>query len=103
MLQMVFYAPESHTNPIKEALFAAGAGVIGDYQNCCWQVLGEGQFMPGADAHPNQGASGLLSRVAENRVELLVQPEHKDACVAALKLAHPYECPVFYFLQVVVE
>ncbi|WP_343218879.1 NGG1p interacting factor NIF3 [Candidatus Comchoanobacter bicostacola] len=100
---MVFYVPDSHTDAVKEALFAAGGGVVGSYQKCCWQVLGTGQFVPDVEAHPSEGSPGVLSRVAENRVELLIQAQHKDACVAALKLAHPYECPVFYFLQVEVE
>ena len=44
MLKLTFYVPESHLEPVKQAVFEAGAGRIGDYDSCCWQIAGQGQF-----------------------------------------------------------
>ncbi len=46
MYKICFYVPESHLEKVKEALFATGAGRIGDYDHCCWQTRGTGQFRP---------------------------------------------------------
>jgi hypothetical protein len=69
---LFFYVPESHLEVVKDAVFAAGAGTIGDYQNCCWQVLGQGQFRPMAGSQPFIGEQGQLEQVAEWRVEMVV-------------------------------
>lgn len=88
---LFFFVPEDYLEAVKESVFAAGGGTVGDYQNCCWQVLGQGQFQPMAGSQPFTGSQGQLSRVAEWRVELLVEARHVKAAVAALKTAHPYE------------
>ena len=95
MYSVVFYVPESHLEAVKTAVFAAGAGSIGDYQNCCWQVLGQGQFQPQAGSQPFTGQPGQLETVAEWRVELVVEAAHIHSAVAALKAAHPYEEPAY--------
>ncbi len=64
MYSVVFYVPESHLEAVKTAVFAAGAGSIGDYQNCCWQVLGQGQFQPQAGSQPFIGQPGLKRRIS---------------------------------------
>lgn len=91
MYTLFFFVPESHLETVKQAVFAAGGGAIGDYQNCCWQVLGQGQFQPMAGSQPFIGTQGQLEKVAEWRVELVVKAEHIQAAVSALKTAHPYE------------
>ena len=95
MYQLVFYVPESHLEAVKAAIFAAGAGRIGDYEQCCWQVLGSGQFKPLAGSNPHLGEVGSLERVPEYRVEMVCD----DACTAevvkAFKRAHPYEEPAW--------
>lgn len=93
--------PESHLEAVKEAVFAAGGGRIGDYDRCCWQVLGEGQFRPLAAAKPFIGEAGQVERVSEYRVELVCDASSIAAVVAALKSAHPYEEPAFDILQVI--
>ncbi|CAH0990795.1 GTP cyclohydrolase 1 type 2 [Sinobacterium norvegicum] len=95
MYKICSYVPESHLEPVKQALFAAGAGRIGDYQHCCWQVKGEGQFMPQAGAEPFIGQPGALSRVAEYRIELVCADEVVRDVVTALKQAHPYDQPAY--------
>lgn len=95
MYKVVFFVPESHLEPVKTALFSAGAGRIGDYENCCWQVAGQGQFRPLNGASPFLGAVGELEVVTEYRVELVCENSAIDAAIAALKQAHPYEEPAY--------
>ena len=72
-------------------MFAVGAGRIGAYDCCCWQVMGEGQFkaLPGSDAY--SGDIGELSREAEYQVEMVCHDEIVSEVVDALKQTHPYE------------
>ena len=101
MLKLIYYVPESHLETTKTAIFAAGAGGIGNYEHCAWQVLGTGQFKPMQGAHPFIGELDLLEQIPEWRVETIV-PEDKAKKVAkALKASHPYEEPAFEFIQMV--
>ena len=95
MYTLTFYVPESHLDTVKNAVFAAGAGAIGDYKNCCWQVLGQGQFQPMAGSQPFICQQGQLEEVAEWRVEMVVAAAHIESTVAVLKAAHPYEEPAY--------
>ena len=95
MYKLCFFVPESHLEVVKSSLFAAGAGKIGDYDSCCWQVLGEGQFRPLEGSNPYLGQQGAVERVAEYRVEMVCADELIRAAVAALKSAHPYEEPAY--------
>lgn len=95
MYQLNVFVPESHLEPLKQALFDAGAGRIGDYEHCCWQTLGQGQFRPLAGANPAIGEIGEVEQVEEYKVELVVAAELIGAVVAALKAAHPYETPAY--------
>ena len=99
MLKLCVYIPESHVDPVKQALFAAGAGAIGDYEQCCWQVLGTGQFCPSYHASPFIGNRGQLEQVAEYRVEMLVSEDHYPAVEKALLAAHPYETPAYDWVK----
>ena len=100
MFQLVVYVPETHLEPVKAALFAAGAGRIGDYAQCSWQVLGQGQFLPRAGAQPFIGTVGAVERLPEWRLELVVGNDCIDAVLAALRQAHPYEEPAFHAFRV---
>jgi hypothetical protein len=95
MYKLVFFVPDSHLEAVKQAVFAAGAGTIGDYDQCCWQVLGEGQFRPLAGSQPFTGQQGELSRAPEWRVELVCRPECIGAAKQALINAHPFEEPAY--------
>ena len=81
-------------------MFATGAGRIGDYDSCCWQTLGQGQFRPIDGAKPYIGQQGVLETVEEYKVELVCQDDLIVAAVAALKQAHPYEEPAYSWWQV---
>ena len=95
MYKLCFYVPETHLESVKAAVFAAGAGQIGDYDQCCWQVKGQGQFRPLSGSQPFLGEPDELEVVAEYRVELVCADDSIVAAVAALRLAHPYEEPAF--------
>jgi hypothetical protein len=95
MFKLCFYVPESHLESAKMALFDAGAGRIGNYEHCAWQVLGQGQFRPLAGSQPFIGAQGALETVEEYRVEMVCEDAVVDAVIAALRQAHPYEEPAF--------
>ena len=95
MYKLCVYVPESHLETVKQALFDAGAGRIGNYDSCCWQVLGQGQFRPLEGSDPFLGRHGGIEQVAEYRVELVCADLLVTAVVAALRAAHPYEEPAF--------
>lgn len=100
MHKLCFYVPPSHLEAVKAAVFAAGAGRIGDYDQCCWQVLGEGQFRPLTGSQPFVGALERTERVAEYRVEMVCADALIATVVSALKAAHPYEEPAFDLYRV---
>src|SRR4051794_24919685 len=102
MYRLTVYVPESHLEKIKRALFNAGAGRVGAYQECAWQVQGQGQFRPLAGSQPFLGMQGQLETVAEYQVEMVRKAEIIQAVIAALKANHPYETPA-YMLSKLVE
>lgn len=95
MYKLVFYVPVDHLEIVKQAVFAAGAGKIGEYDRCCWQVLGVGQFRPLAGSAPCLGRVGSLAEVEEYRVELVCDEATIKQAVRALISAHPYEEPAY--------
>ncbi|WP_076258450.1 hypothetical protein [Intrasporangium flavum] len=96
---LVFYSPVGSTEDVLAAVFAAGAGAIGDYTECAWWVEGTGQFRPGPGANPAVGVVGELETLPEHRVEVTFPRERRGAVVAALRAAHPYEEPAFHVLE----
>lgn len=99
--KLCVYIPDSHVDSVKQAMFDAGAGRIGDYDCCAWQVPGEGQFRPLEGSDPFLGKHGELEKVREFRVEMICAGEHLGAAIAALKLAHPYEEPAYDVIALV--
>lgn len=99
MYKLCVFVPESHLQAVKDALFEAGAGKIGNYENCCWQTRGQGQFKPLEKSQPYIGQSGQLEKVEEYKVELVVRDEIIKAVIANMKRAHPYEEPAFDIWQ----
>lgn len=95
MYKITFYVPESHLEVVKAALFAAGAGRVGAYECCAWQVKGQGQFRPLAGSNPFIGRQDILETVDEYKVELVCDDASIKAAVAALRQAHPYEEPAY--------
>jgi|GEM_PF-511532 len=75
MYKLSFFVPPSHVESVKSAVFAAGGGRIGAYDQCAWQVLGQGQFRPLDGSQPFLGQTGQVERVEEWKVELVVADE----------------------------
>ncbi len=99
MYKLTYHVPESHLEATKQAVFDAGGGRVGNYDQCCWQVLGEGQFRPLDGSQPHLGGVGTIERVPEYRVELVCADECVTQVLTALKAAHPYEEPSYAFWQ----
>lgn len=95
MFKLGLYVPVSHLERVKEALFAAGAGRIGNYEACCWQCPGQGQFRPLSGSQPFVGTAGRTETVEEYRVEMVCEDALLPRALAALRAAHPYEEPAF--------
>ncbi|MGV9710286.1 Nif3-like dinuclear metal center hexameric protein [Gordonia sp. NPDC003424] len=99
MDKWVVMVPEGNAEQVSEAMFAAGAGAIGEYRDCCWSVVGTGQFLAQADANPAIGTIGELARVDEDRVEMVAARPLRRTVLAALRDSHPYEEPAFDILE----
>lgn len=99
MYKISFYVPENNLEQVKSALFDAGAGRIGYYSSCAWQVKGEGQFMPLNGSNAFIGEINRLEKVIEYKVEMVCSAEHIHAAIAALKASHPYETPAYHVIR----
>lgn len=95
MFKLCFYVPELHLESVKQAVFEAGAGKIGDYDRCCWQTLGQGQFRPLAGSQPFLGQEGEVETVQEYKVEIVCDNALIKDVIAALIKVHPYEEPAY--------
>lgn len=95
MYKLCFFVPETHLEQTKLALFAAGAGRIGNYEHCAWQCRGQGQFRPLKGSNPYLGEKDQLETVVEYKVELVCDDELVRDALQALKTAHPYEEPAY--------
>ena len=95
MFKVVVYVPTSHVEVVKQALFSAGAGKIGDYEQCCWQIEGRGQFCPSPGAKPYLGTVNKLECVSEYKLELVCDHRFIKAAVKSMIDAHPYEEPAY--------
>lgn len=89
--KVVVFVPEDYANTVREAMFAAGAGAIGEYDSCSYNLRGRGSFRAGENANPFVGDKQELHFESEERVETVV-PEHLlNPVVNAMEQAHPYE------------
>jgi hypothetical protein len=100
MYQIVFYVPVSHVEEVKEALFKKGAGRYANYDCCCWQVLGQGQFRPLQGANPFIGQAEQVERFEEYKVEMICEDHLVDEVIQELKRVHPYEEPAYAVMKI---
>jgi hypothetical protein len=99
--KLVVFVPESALEAVRDALFDAGAGRIGNYERCSWYTTGTGTFLGGKDADPSIGERGREERVPELRLETVFPADRQREVVAALRDAHPYEEPAFDVYELV--
>ncbi len=95
MYMFCFHVPATHLEQVKNAIFAAGAGIVGNYSHCSWQVLGQGQFKPLAGSNAFIGELDQLETVSEYKVETVCDDQCIHEVIHALKKAHPYETPSY--------
>lgn len=99
MYKINFYVPNADCEKVKEAMFAMGAGCIGNYERCAWQIKGEGQFCPKEGSNPHIGELDKLERIEEYKVEMVCEDDKLKAVIAALKKSHPYEEPAYQIIS----
>jgi hypothetical protein len=95
MFHVFVYVPSVDLDKVKKAMFDAGAGRLGQYEHCAWQVKGQGQFLPLEGSDPHIGQQGKVEIVEEYRLELIVEDVYLKRVIQAMKKAHPYETPAF--------
>jgi hypothetical protein len=96
--KLVVFVPAEALDAVRNAVFEAGAGRIGEYEHCSWYAEGTGTFRPLRGASPAVGAVGEEERVPELRLETVFPEERHADVIAALRAAHPYEEPAFDIL-----
>ena len=95
MYKICVYVPENSVETVKQALFDAGAGRIGNYDSCCWQTDGIGQFRPLENSNPAIGSLDKVELVREVKIELVCEDQLVKGAVQAMRESHPYEEPAF--------
>ncbi len=93
--KLVVFVPADALDTVRDALFAAGAGRIGDYERCSWYTEGTGTFVAGEGTKPSIGERGVEERVAELRHETVFPAARYEDVIRALYATHPYEEPAF--------
>jgi hypothetical protein len=96
MIHFAFYVPLSDAEKVKNALFVAGAGEMGNYDHCSFETKGLGQYRPLKGSNPAIGQLGILETVEELKVEMVFEDLLYPQIVAALIESHPYETPAYY-------
>ncbi len=91
LLKLVTFVPVDYADKVREALFNAGAGHIGNYDSCSFKCNGEGTFKGGDNTTPFAGEAGQLHTEQEVRLETIVPKHLQNIVLSALNKAHPYE------------
>ncbi len=99
MIHISFYVPVKDAEKVKNAMFQAGAGKIGNYDRCSFDLKGIGQFRPLSGSNPTIGSENELEQVEELKVEMVCEESIIREVIAALKKSHPYETPAYYAIK----
>ncbi len=97
--KLVVFVPQDHLEKVRMAVCGAGAGRIGNYDNCTFMSSGIGTFRPLAGASPAVGEVGRLERVGEARLEVTVEDAFLSEAIKAMKRVHPYEEPAYDIIR----
>ncbi|KAA6317312.1 hypothetical protein EZS27_032510 [termite gut metagenome] len=95
LLKLVTYVPSTYANKVRNALFAAGCGNIGNYDSCNYSSEGKGTFRAKEGAKPFCGSIGKLCEQEEIKIETILPAYKKTEAVNALIEVHPYEEPAY--------
>lgn len=99
MIHISFYVPVIDAEKVKNAMFQAGGGKIGNYDSCAFESKGTGQFRPLPGSHPTIGSESKIERVEELKVEMVCEDHLVADVIAALKKSHPYETPAYHAIK----
>lgn len=99
LMKITVFVPLSHSEAVRSALFAAGAGMIGNYDSCSYNMSGYGTFRAREGANPYCGEVGRLHREEEERIEAVFPSYKRTEVLRQLYKAHPYEEPAFDLLK----
>lgn len=91
LFKLAVFIPVKHTEKVMSAMFSAGGGGIGNYDECSFRVAGTGTFRGNEMSRPKIGKKNVRENVEENRVEILVPQENLKNVLQAMRQAHPYE------------
>lgn len=98
LVKIVVFAPKAYAKAVKAAMADAGAGAIGDYDQCSYTLEGIGSFRPKAGARPFVGETGKVQEEQESRIEVIVRKHRSNDIVKAMLAVHPYEEPAYDIL-----
>jgi dinuclear metal center YbgI/SA1388 family protein len=93
--KIVVFVPDTDLARVSDALFAAGAGVIGQYRECSFRLAGTGTFFGTESTNPTIGQKGRREEASEWRLEVICAGEHVDRAISAMRRAHSYEEPAY--------
>ncbi|MFG6148496.1 Nif3-like dinuclear metal center hexameric protein [Halobacillus sp. B23F22_1] len=91
LIKLAVFVPDTHADQVRDAISDAGAGHIGDYSHCTFQVNGQGTFKPQKGSDPYIGNKGELEKVEEKRIETILPKSTLSHVIDAMRTAHPYE------------
>jgi dinuclear metal center YbgI/SA1388 family protein len=100
LMKLTVFCPTENTPKLQNALYAAGAGEIGNYSNCSFKSAGIGSFKPNAAASPVIGQNNKYEEVEENRLEVVFPAYLKDKILDAMRRNHMYEEVAYYLHQI---
>ncbi len=89
--KLTTYVPNDHAEALRQALFQAGAGQIGNYENCSFNIGGIGTYLPNENANPYIGSIGNLQVESETKITVSFEKNHESKILKALFKVHPYE------------
>ncbi|WP_417607894.1 Nif3-like dinuclear metal center hexameric protein [Owenweeksia hongkongensis] len=89
--KLVVFVPIEKKDAVVEAMFAAGGGKVGEYDECSFQIDGTGTFRGSENSNPTVGEIGVRKYAEEVRVEMILESHKLSKVLAAMIDAHPYE------------
>jgi dinuclear metal center YbgI/SA1388 family protein len=101
LLKLSTYVPHEHAEKVKEALFNAGAGHIGNYSECSFSTQGEGTFKGGDGSNPVYGDKNIRFKAQETKFEVILESHKQHQVFRALQEAHPYEEVAYEIISLV--
>lgn len=101
LCHLITFVPHAHLENVREALFKAGAGNIGNYDSCSFNLQGMGTYRGNEDANPSIGEKGHIHTEPETRLEVILPIHLKQQVISVLKSSHPYEEVAYYMHEIV--